>query len=238
MEYSRTIAIALAAGMLTAAAPAPDYGAEPDWDGAHATVETALRAKMIDPASTQIRWPYRFVRGFTNYLFGQPSYGWWTCGRINSKGYAGDYVGEVWFTVLIRDGQILSLDRGNTLEVTHASAHCEDAIRSGQLKPAAVVAVSGPTPAPAPAAGEEKLGIGFIPTPVGARIQLVVAGSPAERAGLRVGQVIEAVNGAPLKGLAAPEMIKAVLATTPAVFMSIAGGGDVKITRRTSTSAG
>jgi hypothetical protein len=232
MRYSRTIAIALAAGMLAAAAPAPDYGIEPSRDGARSTVEAALRAKMIDPLSTRIRWPYRFTRGFTQFMFDQPHYGWWTCGRINSKGYAGDYVGEVWFTVLIKDGQILSLDRGNTLEVTHASAHCEDAVRSGQLKPVPVVAT------PTAAADEEKLGIGFVPTPDGAKIQLVVAGSPADRAGLRVGQLIEAVNGAPLKGLAAPEMIKAVLAKTPAVFMSIAGGGDVKVTRRTAASAG
>ena len=35
-----------------------------------------------------------------------------------------------------------------------------------------------------------------------------------------------------------PEMIKAVLARTPAVFMSITGGGDVKVTRRLSSSAG
>ena len=238
MEASRFIAIALAASLLTAAAAPADYGAEPNSDRAHATIEAALRAKMIDPASTRITWPYRFSRGFTQQLFEQPSYGWWTCGRINSKGYAGEYVGEVWFTVVIRDGQILSLDRGNTLEVTHASAHCEDAVRSGQLKPAAVVAVSGPMPAAAPAAGGEKLGIGFIPTPAGARIQLVVAGSPADRAGLRVGQVIEAVNGAPIKGLAAPEMIKAVLTDTPAVFLSITGGGDVKLTRRTPSSAG
>jgi hypothetical protein len=234
MGTSRTIAIALAAGTLTAAAPPPNYGAEPSWDNARNTVEVALRAKMIDPTSTQIRWPYRFVRGFTQYMFEQPRYGWWTCGRINSKGRAGSYVGEVWFTVLIKDGAIQSLDRGNTLEVTHASAHCEDAVRSGQLKPAPSVA----GPPSVAAADEEKLGIGFVPTPDGAKIQLVLAGSPAERAGLRVGQVIEAVNGAPVKGLAAPEMIKAVLARTPAVFMSIAGGGDVKITRRLSSSAG
>ena len=238
MGYAHSIALALFAGALTAAAPAPDYGAEPDPDGAHATVEAALRAKMIDPASTRIRWPYRFVRGFTQQLLEQPRYGWWTCGRIDSRGYAGDYVGEVWFTVVVRDGQIQSLARGNTLEVTHASAHCEDAIRSGQLKPAPVVAVSGPAPGPAAPQDEEKLGIGFLPTPDGAKIQLVLAGSPAERAGLRVGQLIEAVNGAPLKGLAAPEMIKAVLARTPSVFLSIAGGGDVKITRRLSSSAG
>jgi hypothetical protein len=234
----RTIAIALAAGMLTAAAPPPDYGDEPSWDSARSTVEAALRAKMIDPSSTRIRWPYRFTRGFTQLMFDQPRYGWWTCGRIESKGYAGDYVGEVWFTVLMRDGKVVTLDRGNTLEVTHASAHCEDAVRSGELKPAAVVAVSGPLPTAAAAADGEKLGIGFVPTPDGARIQLVVAGSPAERAGLRVGQLIEAVNGAPLKGLAAPEMIKAVLAKSPSVFLSIAGGGDVKVTRRTLPSAG
>ena len=115
MGISRTIAIALAAGTLTAAAPAPDYGDEPSWENARNTVEVALRAKMIDPASTRIRWPYRFARGFTQHMFEQPHYGWWTCGRINSKGYAGAYVGEVWFTVVIRDGQIQSLERGNTL---------------------------------------------------------------------------------------------------------------------------
>jgi hypothetical protein len=229
MGHRRLIAIALAAALLAGASPAPDYGAEPDWDGARNSVEAALKAKMIDPASTRISWPYSFAQGFTNYMFGEPRYGWWTCGRINSKGRSGAYVGDVWFTVLIKDGAIQSLDRGNTLEVTHASAHCEEAIKAGLFRPAPTVTIAA-----APEMPREGLGIGFVPSPAGAVIQLVVAGSPAARAGLKVGQVIEAVNGAPIKGMARPEMIAAVRAQTPSVFLSIAGGGDVKVTRKPS----
>jgi hypothetical protein len=233
MKPSRLIAIALASAIPAVAAPTPDYGPAPSVEDAHATVEVALKAKMIDPTSTRIRWPYAFTAGFTNYLFGQPNYGWWTCGRIDSKGRDGNYVGEVWFTVLMKDGQILSLDRGNTLEVTHASAHCEDAVRTGQLKPRPELVYAANAPAP-PAPPANGLGIGFLPTAQGAVIKLVMAGSPAERAGLKVGQVIEAVNGTPIKGLATPEMIKAVRAETPAVFLSLAGGRDIKVTRRPS----
>jgi len=58
MGHQRSIAIALAAALLAGAAPPPDYGAEPDWDAARNNVEAALKAKMIDPASTRISWPY------------------------------------------------------------------------------------------------------------------------------------------------------------------------------------
>lgn len=255
MGRLRSIALAASAAMLGNAATAADYGPEPRGDSAHAITEAALRAKMIDPASTRISWPYRFVRGYSNRLFGETSYGWWTCGRINSKSAAGDYVGETWFVVMLRDGAILSLDRGNSLEITYASALCNEGVKTGKLRPAAVVAVSGPelppaavasaatpvaepapTPVPAPAAPPPGggIGIGFIPTAWGAVIQLVVPGSPAARAGLKPGQVIEAVNGMPLKGLAAPEMIKAVRAETPAIFYSIINGGDVKVLRADS----
>ena len=247
MGRLRFIATAMSAGMLAGAAAAADYGPKPDSDNARSLVEAALRAKMIDPASTRISWPYAFVRGYSNRMFGQPRYGWWTCGRINSKSAAGDYVGETWFVVLMRDGAIQSLDRGNSLESTYASALCNEGVRTGKLRPARTVAVSGPavpTPAvartpvvaqtPASPTPGETIGIGFVPTSSGAVIRLVVPGSPADRAGLKVGEVIEAVNGMPLKGLARAEMIKAVRAETPAIFYSIADGGDVKVLRTAS----
>jgi hypothetical protein len=239
MKRLRFIALAVSAGWLTSAAAAADYGPEPRWDSARGVTEAALRAKMIDPASTRISWPYTFVQGYSNRLFGQTTYGWWTCGRINSKSAAGEYVGETWFVVMMRNGAILSLDRGNSLEITYASALCNEAVKTGKLRPAPSIAVSGPAvPVPVstavapPASGS--IGIGFVPTSSGAVIQLVVPGSPAARAGLRVGQVIEAVNGVPLKGLAAAEMINAVRAETPAIFYSIVDGGDVKVLRAAS----
>jgi hypothetical protein len=229
MGALRKIVIAVSAGVAAGAASAADFGAEPSWDGARAQVEDALRTKMIDPASTQIRWPYGFVPGTFKRMFGAPQAGYWTCGRINSKAQSGDYVGEVWFVVLMKDGAILTLDRGNNLEVTYASALCEEAIAKGQLKPVAAEVAAAVPDSPA-----VRLGIGFVPDAAGAVIELVDPGSPADRAGLRVGQVIEAVNGAPIKGLAAPEMIKAVRATTPVVFLSIVGGCDVKVVREAS----
>jgi hypothetical protein len=238
MRLLRSIAIAVSAGLLASAAAATDFGPEPDWGEARIVTEAALKAKMIDPASTRISWPYGFTQGFVNHLFDEPHYGWWTCGRINSRGWSGDYVGDIWFVVLIKDGVIQSLDRGNSLEVTHASALCEDAVGTGKLRPAPIPVIAAApeaTAAPAaPAPSGEKIGIGFVPTAAGAVIQLVVPGSPAARAGLKVGQVIAAVNGMPLRGLAAAEMIKAVRAETPAVFYSLVDGGDVKVVRRAS----
>src|ERR1041385_5343116 len=66
MQRLRSIATAISAAMLTSAASAADYGPEPGWDGARAMTEAAPRAKMIDPASTRISWPYRFVQGYSN----------------------------------------------------------------------------------------------------------------------------------------------------------------------------
>jgi hypothetical protein len=75
------------------------------------------------------------------------------------------------------------------------------------------------------------IGISFVPTPYGAVIVAVADKSPAERAGLKKGQVIESVNGIRITGFGAPEMMKAVQVPTAIVIYSISGVGDVSVKR-------
>ena len=74
----------------------------------------------------------------------------------------------------------------------------------------------------------QKIGIDFWPMPNGLMILRVASGSAAEKAGLQPSQLIEAINGTPMKGVTAPEAIK-LIAGSVGVTLKIADVGDIKV---------
>ncbi len=220
----RQVAI-LPALALVGAAPITDadMGPAPSWEQATSVGESAVRDRMKDPESALIEWPYQFVGGTLKPAFGKTRAGYWTCGYVNAKNSYGGYAGRTPFMIMVRYGQVTLLDIGQGTDVTIASVACRDAIKKGQLKPAPfrqTQPVAAATPGP--------LGLLLAATPYGAMIVTVAPGSIAEKAGLRTGEVIEAVNGIPIKGMGAPEMSAAVAAPAAATF-SLVGVGDVKV---------
>ena len=81
-----------------------------------------------------------------------------------------------------------------------------------------------PSPAPPPPASPSLFGELVEETADGLRVAAVVPGSPAERAGLRAGDVLAAVDGRPLAGLAG-------LARLLGAFDPYASGADVTLIR-------
>ncbi len=201
----------------------PDYGAAPSWDQAITAGEAAVKDRLIDPDSALIEWPYQFSAGSLKPLFGKAHVGYWTCGYVNAKSRMGGYSGRTPFLIMIRDGRVTSFNMGESDSVGVASVQCHDAIKAGQLKPVALrQAETATIPAPGP------LGFVFQPTPYGALIATVAPGSAAEKAGLKPGEVIEAVNGIPIKGMAPADMIKVVVAPSAATF-DVIGAGEIKV---------
>jgi len=213
-----------ALALLGASAPptADQIGPAPSFDQAVAAGEAAIKASLVDPDSAKIRWPYNFVGGSLKPLFSKTQYGFYTCGFVNARNRMGGYTGDQWFLIMLRDGQLVSLDIGNADQVSAASATCPGLVKQGTLSPAPSAVASTAVPAPGP------LGIRFQPTPYGAMIATVEPGSIAEMAGLRPGEVIESVNGIPIKAMAPADMIAAVAAPTASAF-GIIGAGQVKV---------
>jgi S1-C subfamily serine protease len=83
-------------------------------------------------------------------------------------------------------------------------------------------------PAPASNLGAPKIGIDFVSLPMGSLIVHVQPGSLAEKAGLKPGETVEAVNGTSIRGMASVDVIK-LIAGSAAVNLRIVGTGDVKV---------
>src|SRR3569623_1930752 len=197
----------------------PDPGPDPTWERAVPLAEVAIRNSLIDPQSALIGWPYNFIRGTMKAPRGRRRAGWYTCGWVNAKNRMGGYTGRVWFLVMINSGVVTELDIGTVDGLDPASVTCPDLVKRGMLPtapaPVASAMTANPVTAPvtkeafqatankgaADAAARGGIGITYQATPYGAFIVAVAPGSPAERAELKPGEVIESINGIAIKGL-------------------------------------
>jgi len=228
------IALALAA----AAAPAAiDPGPQPSWEEATRLGNQALQSSLIDPESARVAWPYTFFGGSMKGLLSKRQIGWITCGLVNARNRMGGYTGNAYFIVVIYNGRVASLEIGQPDEIDSASASCPGWIKKGLIKPSGapaepmpIAALAAPSMAQA-AAQQGGLGISFAASPAGLVLVAVAPGSPGESAGLKPGQVIQAVNGIDMKGMPL-EAAQAVLKGLPkAAELELAGGGKIQVSR-------
>lgn len=82
----------------------------------------------------------------------------------------------------------------------------------------------------------KQVGFAFEPDPNGVKILLVAPGSPAERAGLKVGMVVTRLNGIPLGGLDMVRLREMFIASPDEMTLVVAGMGWIKL-RREATPA-
>jgi membrane-associated protease RseP (regulator of RpoE activity) len=97
--------------------------------------------------------------------------------------------------------------------------------------PAGVPAQEQPQKGADGATAKGSFGFTFIPTVLGGLITAVASDSPAAMAGVKPGEIIEAMNGKSIKGMA-PAAITALLGRSGgSITLSVAGVGDVKVTK-------
>ena len=127
MRFVRTIAAALAiapAGALAAPSPptAADFGPAPTFQDAVRLGEAELRARLIDPDSAHVEWPYNFISGSLKSMFSKRRAGFFTCGRVNAKNRMGGYTGQSWFLIIENSGIVTELDIGGDdgIDLRHA----------------------------------------------------------------------------------------------------------------------
>jgi predicted metalloprotease with PDZ domain len=204
-------------------------------------MEAALRDSLIDPQSAQIEWPYNFTSVTRKPLLGRRLAGWSTCGLVNARNRMGGYTGKVWFQAMINSGRVIALDVGSADGLDPATVTCLDMTKRGLLSPApAVVAPAAVSPeaylataaqGASDAAARGGLGITFQATVHGALIAAVAPGSPAERGGLKAGEVIETVNGIAIRGFDQATMVKIFAGAGAEVILDVVGIGRLKVNR-------
>ncbi len=77
----------------------------------------------------------------------------------------------------------------------------------------------------------KQVGFAFEPAPDGAKIVLIAPGSPAERAGLKVGMVVTRLNGIPLGALDMTRLREFFVASPDEMTLVVAGVGYIKLRR-------
>jgi S1-C subfamily serine protease len=90
------------------------------------------------------------------------------------------------------------------------------------------------SPPPPPLTPGKQVGFAFEPFAGingGAKIILVAPGSPAERAGLKVGMVVTRLNGIPLGGLDMPRLRELFIASPDEMTLVVDGMGWIKLRR-------
>ena len=247
-----TVAAMVIAPVGALAAPTPpaaaDTGPAPTFQDAVRLGEAEIRARLIDPDSAHIEWPYNFVSGSLKALLGKRRAGIFTCGRVNAKNRMGGYTGQSWFLIVENSGVVTMLDMGQSDGVDTATASCAAFVKNGQLPPAPALA-SAPgqalqafrgvadTSAAAAAAGGG-LGVAFLPAPAGVVIMAVGKGTLAERSGFKAGQVVQSVNGIDLRGMPAPAVTAVIKALPERATFVLAGGGTIDVARQDARARG
>jgi membrane-associated protease RseP (regulator of RpoE activity) len=211
------------------AAPAGpiDYGAQPTWEDFKAIGEHDLRSRLIDPESARIEWPYLAVKGSLKPFLGRTVFGYWACGLVNARNRMGGYTGATFFLIMEKDGVVSSLDIGQVNGMDTASITCADAQKKGTLPPAPAIA-SAPNPAPVSQSKRPKFGFSFMAVPQGAYIAAVESNSLAEKAGLKIGDVISAINGIPLAGID-QGTVQTMLGALQTAKLSLVGSREILI---------
>lgn len=224
------------------------YGAPPAWEDAVRLGNIAVQNTLIDPDSARIEWPYTLIGGTLTFPRKSPQSGWYTCGFVNAKNRFGGYVGREFFLILFQGGRPTAVEVGGRGGSGIAEATCADLAKKGWLRPSGLESLGAMNPSaipPTPHATEQAfqgladagaqqqggMGVALLTTPAGAVIMAVAAGSPAEKAGLKVGQIIESLGGVDLKGMPMSALTAIMKNQPQRIELKIAGVGKVMVTR-------
>jgi hypothetical protein len=223
----RAILAAILLGEAALAEPASEFGARPVWEEFRSDAEHAVRAKLIDPDSAKIQWPYNAIAGSLKPLFGKRVEGYYTCALVNSRNRMGGYSGDAFVLVMLKDRQPVTVEIGENGQIDAASVLCGKDVKEGRLPPAPAVVATQPLMAPS----GPRFGFDFSSVPDGMYVRAVAAGSAAAAAHLVPGMVITHLNGVPLAGLDNAAASKIFSAFKGEATFKIVGVGDVKMVK-------
>ena len=102
----------------------------PDWALFRRNSETSLRARLIDPDSARIEWPYGFTYGTWKPILSKRVEGYWTCGSINARNRMGGYTGSTSFVVVLdANGLVQFVDMGEARDFDFVTSQCNGSVK-------------------------------------------------------------------------------------------------------------
>ena len=102
----------------------------PDWALFRRNSETSLRARLIDPDSARIEWPYGFTYGTWKPILSKRVEGYWTCGSINARNRMGGYTGSTSFVVVLdANGLVQFVDMGEARDFDFVTSQCNSSVK-------------------------------------------------------------------------------------------------------------
>lgn len=102
----------------------------PDWALFRRNSEVSLRARLIDPDSARIEWPYGFTYGTWKPILSKRVEGYWTCGSINARNRMGGYTGSTSFVVVLDpNGLVQFVDMGEARDFDFVTSQCNGSVK-------------------------------------------------------------------------------------------------------------
>lgn len=202
--------------------PVVDPGAKPDLQRMRLAGELIMKRRLIDPESARFEWPYGLIQGRVKISKGGEVEGWLTCGFVNSKNRMGGYAGSVRVLIFGHQPDTFIAELGDQDDFSYADLICRPAVKKGLLP---LAGSDGLAPVVKP------LGFTYQATPIGSVVLGVVAGSSADAAGMKSGQIIETVNGISIKGLDASAQMAAVGAPADQLDFGLSNGSKLTVRR-------
>lgn len=102
----------------------------PDWALFRRNSEASLRARLIDPDSARIEWPYGFTYGTWKPILSKRVEGYWTCGSINARNRMGGYTGSTSFVVVLdANGFVQFVDMGEARDFDFVTSQCNGSVK-------------------------------------------------------------------------------------------------------------
>lgn len=101
----------------------------PQRDPRHTIVESAVRARLIDPGSAQFEWSTKWLTNseFKMWRWSRPVVGDITCGRVNARNRMGGYTGQSTFLAVVSNGSVVGLQMESTADsdLSFARLRCQ-----------------------------------------------------------------------------------------------------------------
>lgn len=120
---------------------------EPDWGRFRRNAESAVTARLIDPESARIEWPYGFLLGYWQPFLSKKIEGYWTCGLVNARNRMGGYTGSSYFVVVLDpEAAVRYVELGESKDFDFLTSQCKGSVDLLPRPPAEMMARGSSAP--------------------------------------------------------------------------------------------
>ena len=120
---------------------------EPDWGRFRRNAEAAVIARLLDPESARIEWPYGFLLGSWQPFLSKKIEGYWTCGLVNARNRMGGYTGSSFFAVVLDpEAGVRYVEIGESKDFDFLTTQCESSVKLLPRPPVELLASDSSAP--------------------------------------------------------------------------------------------